>query len=242
MGLFDFFSGGSNPEKAIDKHRKRLTDKYRQTQERYAAMEDLIAIGTAPAISALLGRFTIRVDGPTVDEEEKTFCYQLVTGAGQVAIEPLKAFIQSNNAVYFPLRALRDIAGDEVAVSTLLEAMADCDPGYHDGLERLREIVSNLRDFQHPRVREALEGLLTSRSDEIRFYALDGLATYPADEVTELFAQRLLDDEETQRVKGLACELAVDKELNFKPWATELAPKLGPSYVLDADFRIQRKG
>lgn len=242
MGLFDFFSGGNNPEKSIEKHRKRLTDKYRQTQERYAAMDDLAAIGSPASISALLGRFTIRVDGPTVDEEEKTFCYQVVANAGHVAIEPLKKFILSNNAVYFPLRALRDIAGDEVAVSTLLQAMDDCDPGYHDGLERLREIVSNLRDFQHERVREALSGLLESRSDEIRFYALDGLATYPSDDIASLFAARLLDEEETQRVKGLACELAVDKELRFKKWATELAPKLGPSYRFDSDFRIQRKG
>ncbi len=242
MGLFDFFSGGNNPEKAIEKHRTRLMDKYRQTQERYAAMDDLMAIGSAPAIAALLMRFTFRVDGPTVDEEEKTYCYQVVTQAGHVAVEPLKAFIQSNNAVYFPLRALRDIAGDEIAVAALLKAMADCDPGYHDGLERLREIVSNLRDFQHERVREALTGLLTSRSDEIRFYALDGLATYPGEEVAALFAARLLDEEETQRVKGLACELAVDKELRFKKWATELAPKLGPSYRFDSEFRIQRKG
>ncbi|MCO4761092.1 MAG: HEAT repeat domain-containing protein [Myxococcales bacterium] len=242
MGLFDFFGGGSSPEKTIDKHRSRLVDKYRQTQERYGAMDELNQMGTAASVTALLARFTIRVDGPTVDEEEKTYCYELLSRMGPVAVEPLKTFIQANNAVYFPLRALREIAGDEVAVDTLLQAMDDCDPGYHEGLDRLREIVSNLRDFQHERVREALTGLLKSRSDEIRFYALDGLASYPGEEVATLFVDRLLDADESQRVKALASELAVDKGLKFKKWAAQLAPVLGPSYHLDSDFQLQRKG
>ncbi len=242
MGLFDFFGGGGNPQKSIEKHRKRLMDKYRQTQERYAAMDDLAAMATPEALTALLGRFTFRVDGPTVDEEEKTYCHQLVTRAGDAAVEPLRTFIRTQTAVYFPLRALRDIAGDDAAVDALLEAMADCDPGYHDGLDRLREIVSNLRDFQHERVKAALVELLDSRSDEIRFYALDGLAAYPDDDVTPLFAARLLDDDESQRVKALAYELAVERELSFKKWATELAPRLGPSYQLNSEFKIARKG
>lgn len=242
MGLFDFFRGNSDPNRAVDKLKKRLMDKYRQKQERYAAMDELAGMQNPVAVSALLGRFTFSVDGPTVDEEEKNYCFELVKAAGAIAVEPLKQFILTNNAVYFPLCALQEIAGDDAAVETLLKAMDDCDPGYHDGLERLREIVSNLRDFKDPRVKAALVELLDSRSDEIRFYALDGLAAYDDPDVLSHFAGRLLDEQESQRVKAMACELAVERELTFKKWATELAPKLGPSYQLDSNFRIVRKG
>ena len=241
MGLFDFLTGGGDPRKQIDKHRRRLTDVYRQSHERYLAMDELAKLGTPEAYSALLQRFTVRVNGPTVDEEEKTYCYEMLARAGTVAVDPIVAFIGSNNSVYFPLRALRDIAGDDRAVDTLLTAIDDCDPGYHDGLERLREIVSNLRDFQHERVRESLVGLLDSRSDEIRFYALDGLAGYEGEDVAAHFADRLLDPEESQRVKALACELAVEKGYSFKRWAEQLGPALGAQYKLDNSYRIAHK-
>ncbi len=241
MGLFDFLTGGGDPDKAIAKHKKRLTDPYRQSHERYLAMDELAKMGTRSALDALLERFTIRVNGPTVDEEEKTYCYQLIASLGDDAVDAVVGFIQHKNAVYFPLRALRDIAGDDKAVDTLLAAIGDTDPGYHEGLERLREIVSNLRDFQHERVRETLAGLLVSRSDEIRFYALDGLAGYPHDQVVPLFVARLADPEESQRVKALACELAIEHDMVFKDTAAEVAVGLGEQYQLNSEFRIVRK-
>lgn len=239
MGLFDFLTGGGDPQKQIEKHRKRLTDRFRQTYERYEAMDALAKLGTPEAFTALLGRFTIRVDGPTVDEEEKTYCYELLRSAGEPAVAPIEAFIAKNTAVYFPLRALREIAGDDRAVEALLAAMADCDPGYHEGLERLREIVSNLRDFQHNRVRSALESLVESRSDEIRVFALDGLSGYPNDEIAPLFATRLLEDE-SLRVRALICELAIANEMDFSAQREALTGKLGEQYRLGEDGKIQR--
>jgi hypothetical protein len=240
MGFFDLFRGGSDPAKQVDKLKKRVTDRYRQTYERYEAMDALAKLGTDEGFAALLARFTIRVDGPTVDEEEKTYCYELLRSAGAAAVPAIERFIAKNTAVYFPLRALREIAGDDRAVDTLLRAIADCDPGYHEGLERLREIVSNLRDFQHERVRGALAELLESRSDEIRFFALDGLAGYPSAEVAPLFAQRLREDS-SLRVKALACELAIEHDLDFTAWRDELDDKLGEQYRLGSIGRIERK-
>ena len=240
MGLFDAFFGSKDPAKQIEKARKRLADRYRQTYERYEAMDELAKIGSPEALQALLARFTIRVDGPTVDEEEKTYCYELLRKAGDSAIAPIEAFIAKSTAVYFPLRALRDIAGDDKAVDTLLDAMAGCDPGYHEGLERLRAIVSTLRDFQPPRVRESLLGLLESRSDEIRFFALDGLTAYPGDEIAEHFARRIASDE-SQRVRALACELALQNGVDLTQWRDLLAGNLGAQYVLGDDGRVQRR-
>jgi HEAT repeat protein len=223
MGLFDFFGGSKDDQKSIDKIKRRLTDQFRQTHERYEAMDQLVKIGTPAALEALLDRFTLRVSGPTVDE-------------------PLQRYIQTHDAVYFPLKSLREIAGDEVAVTTLLEVIQNADPGYHDGLERLREIVSNLRDFRHEKVREALAGLLKSRNNEIRFYALDGLVGYPAEQVAPLFAQVLLDPEETARVKGLAYELAVEHQLPLQTWAAQLATMLPSNYRMDSQGVMQRAG
>lgn len=242
MGLFDFLGGSKDDQKSIDKIKRRLTDQFRQTHERYEAMDQLVKIGTPAALEALLERFTLRVNGPTVDEEEKQYCHDLVAKFGQAAIEPLQRYIQTHDAVYFPLKSLREIAGDEVAVATLLEVIDNADPGYHDGLERLREIVSNLRDFRHDKVREALGKLLTSRNNEIRFYALDGLVGYPPEQVAPLFAQVLLDPEESARVKGLACELAVEHQLPLQPWAAQLATMLPQTYRMDAQGVMQRAG
>lgn len=239
MGFLDLFAG-RDPAKQVEKLRKRLTDRYRQTYDRYEAMDELAKIGTPEALGALMGRFGVRVDGPTVDEEEKSYCYELLRKAGDAAIAPIEAFLRQSTAVYFPLRVLRDVAGDERAVDALLTAMADCDPGYHEGLERLREIVSNLRDFQHPRVRAALLGLLQSRSDEIRFLALDGLATYPSEEIAESFARRIADDP-SLRVRALACELAITHDIDLQAHREFLGADLGPQYTLSEEGKVRRR-
>ena len=240
MGLFDFFTGSKGDQKSIDRIKRRLTDQYRQTHERYEAMDELVKIGSAEALDALLERFTLRVSGPTVDEEEKQYCHDQLARFGLQATEPLKRFIATHDAVYFPLKALRAIAGDEVAVETLLLAIENADPGYHEGLDRLREIVSNLRDFKHPRVRDALAKLLTSRANEIRFYALDGLSGYPPEEVVEFYAQRLIDPAESQRVKALAWELALDLQLPMLPWADALRAVVPPQYRIDDKGQVRR--
>jgi hypothetical protein len=240
MGFLDFFTGGS-PQKQIDGIKRRLMDAFRQSDERYECMDKLAKIGSSEALDALLARFTLRVSGPTVDEEEKAYAYKLIPRWGEAAIEPLKKFIATHDAVYFPLKSLRELAGDDVAVEALMQAMDGTDPGYHEGLERLREIVSNLRDFQHPRVRDALVALLASRSNEIRFFALDGLAGYPSEEIAGHFAARLLDPDESQRVKQLAMELLVDKQVSMAQWAAVLTPVMPPMYRLDAEGVVQRK-
>jgi hypothetical protein len=240
MGLFDFLGGNKDPQKNIDRIKRRLMDQYRQTHERYEAMDDLAKLGTPASLEAMLERFTLRVSGPTVDEEEKDYCYHQISKWGKVAEAPLRQFIATRDAVYFPLKALREIAGEDAAVEALLHAIEDCDPGYHEALERLREIVSNLRDFQHDRVRGALVGLLTSRSNEIRFYALDGLATYPGEQVAPHFAERMLDPDESMRVKSLAFELALEHQVPLGPWADALPAMIPPNYTLGDDGLLQR--
>lgn len=232
MGFLDFFTG-STPQSKIDRIKRRLMDPYRQTHERYEAMDELTKLATAEALDAMLQRFTLRVNGPTVDEEEKQYCYEQIEKWGDAAVPSLEHFVATHDAVYFPLRALRDVAGDDAAVGALMKAIESADPGYHEGLERLREIVSNLRDFQHDRVRDALVGLLQSRNNEIRFYALDGLAAYPAEQVAEHFAARMLDPAESARVKAISYELAVDRELPLTAWAAALQSALPPTYRLD---------
>jgi hypothetical protein len=90
-------------------------------------------------------------------------------------------------------------------------------------------------------VRDALVALLASRSNEIRFFALDGLAGYPSEEIAGHFAARLLDPDESQRVKQLAMELLVDKQVSMAQWAAVLTPVMPPMYRLDAEGVVQRK-
>jgi HEAT repeat protein len=240
MGLLNIF-GGKDPAKQADKIKRRLTDIYRQTHERYEAMDQLARLGTPEALDALLARFTVRVQGSTIDEEEKLYAAERIAAWGEDAVPVLEAFIRSQNAIYFPLKALREIAGDDRAVELLLEVIADIDPGYHEGLERMREIVSNLRGFQHPRVREKLVELLDSPADDVRFYALDGLSTYPSNEVAGHFAERLSNPDESQRVKTAACELAIEHGMTFEAQAADVQKGLGQNYQLNEQFEIVRR-
>ena len=60
MGWLDFLTGSKGDQKHIDKVKRRLLDQYRQSEERYEAMDELTALGTPEALDALLERFGLQ--------------------------------------------------------------------------------------------------------------------------------------------------------------------------------------
>ena len=83
-------------------------------------------------------------------------------------------------------------------------------------------------------------GLYQLRGDDNEI--VPNLAT-GAPEISEdglKFAARMLDPEESQRVKALAYELALEHGLDLSQWSDQLTPNMPPSYVFDAEGKLQR--
>ena len=211
------FGGGSK----VDKHVKKLTNAYAQTHDRIRSLEQLCDIGTDEALYGICQRFTYRTEASIVDEDEKELAYKFLVAAGPAVIAPIKRFVAEKDAVYWPIKALRDVAGMDAAVEVLLEIL-DSSEGFSGRVnEKKHQIVSNLRDFKHPKVLARLQTLVADGDEEVRIMAMDGLMTYGEDEAKPYAARLLLDAEESPRVKMVLLEQLIEHQWSLADWRTQ---------------------
>lgn len=238
MGLFGF---GKKTSK-VDKLVKKLTNAYIQTHDRVRVMEQLAEMGSDDAISGLLQRFTYRTEQSIVDEDEKETAYRMLVEAGMYAQPAIERFIKKNDAVYWPLRALKEIVGLDETVDVLMRTLDGASSPEDRVNEHRTQLVSNLRDFPHARVEAKLTELSDDHDEEVRIMAVDGLLTYGPDSALPAAARRLLDPEESARVKSVILETLVEKNWSLGPWRKQLdeADSLPRPYRIGHDGRIVR--
>ncbi len=244
MGLFDFFGGNSEKkrEKAIQKAGQRLRNPHVQTQERVRHIEVLKGIGSEEAVTALLGRFTMRTPGSSVDEDEKRTVFEALLELGEVCVPPIVAFIHSDPNIYWPLRALTEIAGDEKAAEVLLEGLADAEHGYNVDMDRREQLVSNLREYlEIPGAMERMIELTRDESTEIRILAIDGLTDADDPRVVDVLVERLTDSEESQRVKSTIIDILADRRIDVSKHRKAVGPILPENFMLSDTGIVQRR-
>jgi hypothetical protein len=244
MGLFDIFGGDKDERrrKGIEKAGQKLRNPHSQTQERVRFIEVLTDYGTPEAVTALIGRFAMRTPGAIVDEDEKRMVYETLVSMGDMAVEPLKEFILKEPSIYWPLRALTEIAGEEVAVDILLNAIDQTMDGFQSDVERREQLVSNLRECQEdPRTVEKLIELTGDESDDVRIMAIDGLAEFEDPRVVDSMVCRLEKEEETLRVKTTILDIMLARRISVKSFKERVSKHLPENYFVDDTGVIQRK-
>lgn len=243
MALFGFGrSRGEREQARIRKLREKVVNRYGQAIERTTAMRQLRNIGTPEAWEALLDRYTINLDVTITDQDEKRELYEWLVAGGDDVIAPIESFVSTHDGVYWPLRALKEIAGIDRAVDSLLRALDRAGEIQVRVNEQRAQLVSNLRDFEHPRVLERLKTLILDPDDDVRMMALDGLMTYGEDEAVALVAERILNPEENSRIRHVLLEQLLDLEWSLARWkeAIEEAGVLPDHYQLNADGVVIR--
>ena len=71
MGIFGFFGKSAPSEKAIANQVQKAKEQYAKPEYRRVAMDKLLEWNTKASLKGLLGRFTVVVQSPHWDEEEK---------------------------------------------------------------------------------------------------------------------------------------------------------------------------
>jgi hypothetical protein len=224
MGWFGFgrSTSGGGAQSKIDKLRHKATNAFGQAVDRQYAMKELYRIGTPEALEALLERYGVNASVTIVDQDEKRELYDWLVSAGEKAIEPIERYVARADGVYWPLKALREIAGLDRAVEGLLRALDRAETVDARVNEQRAQLVSNLRDFQHPLVLTRLRSLCADANEDVRMMALDGLMTYGEDEALPIVAARLVDPDESLRIRGVLFEQLVDHAWSLTPWRAEI--------------------
>lgn len=241
FGRGDAGAAGTSVSPAVMRLRKKVTNKYGQPQERMQAIKQLAAMHTKEAVSALLQRFTFRIEQTIGDEDEKRAVYEGIVECGELAVEPILEFLEKENAPYWPCKALRTIVGDEAAVTHLLRIIENMEAIFDRDIERRNELVSNLREFQDPRVREKLLAFLKDENEELRVHAVEGLGGLAGEEIAPVLVEKLLDENETQRVKTAILNLLIEKKWKIKQGKEQVRKVIPETFWIDDVGVIHRR-
>ena len=243
MGFRNFFSSEGKEQRAVQRAGKKLMNKYQQTQERKRAIDVLAGIGSEEAIVVLLKRYQYRTESTIVDEDEKETVFNVCVNLGERAVPGLEQYIATETGIYWPVKALRKIVGDERAAEHLLSTIDAMEDTFGVNRGRLEELVDNLRPLAElDSVFEVLVDMLKHEDEEIVIRAVDGLSVCKDDpEVVAEIVPLLLNEDQSHRVRTIILELMIEQSWNVKRYKKQLTDHIPNNYWIDDTGVVRRK-
>jgi hypothetical protein len=242
MGLFDFFKRGGDDKAAegntdkqpVDRKLasliKTATDKRAQAYDRDVALRGLVELGTAEAAEALLKRFTFIIDPTITDQEEKQLSFDGIVaagkkeGLGQAVVEHALAHCRGAENLTWGLKVLRELCDPARYETELLTLLARHDTEYTRNVEPKLNLLAALEEVHGESVRVAVERYLEDVNETVRFHAVE--TTYRQENPVSLEPLvRLLEHEESVRVKNKVCEGALRAGWSLPPALCDRAKK-----------------
>lgn len=232
MGLLDFF-GRKSGARSLEKHAKRAADKRAQAPDRWVSLQSLAEMKTPEAVEALLQRFTFRVDPSITDQEEKELAFQGILSAGEVAVAPVRSYLEDADAIAWPVRILDEIEGEGAVVEALIGLLGEMDTEYERDPQRKIDVLAQLEARPDPRVAEAVTPFLEDINETVRFHAAGALLAQEDAEASRDRLIELLATDEGTRVRASVLDAFIERGWGLGERAKEVQPNLPPGYVLD---------
>lgn len=231
-----------SPERQIAKARKRVKEPHGDASVRVGAAQKLAEMGTPEALRALLDRFQITVSPSVQDEEEKEQVLDWIVHHGETAIPPLMQFLKTERQVYWPLRALRQILGQEELISRLEELLRFHWENPPASPEPQAQMIRALGDLHSPGLEEVVRLHLQARDDDIRLASMDYLLDRPEEDVRDAILQCYLESEDRPRIRAHILESLEKKKWSVRGYRPGFEETLPEDYALTRDGQIRRIG
>lgn len=227
MALFGLLGGDKPTPKNIQKLVTKVKERYAQPEYRRGAMERLLSWGTPEALDGVLTRFTVVVQSPHWDEEEKRWLVEELVEKGEPAKEALVRFLERENHIAFAAQALRQLASKEEYVEVLTKALKARSPEDYRSAQGKQEIIACIADASGPEVAEALEPYLDDHADDVQCACIDAVEKLSAEAAYPRLKEIVTDDARSARVlrhaAGAMARLGVpvDPSKPLQPAVTE---------------------
>ncbi len=237
MGLLDLFKSKSPVEKLT----KELTEPFAQPEYRRTAMNKLIELGTPEAHAALLKRFTYNANGSIADESEKRDLVDEIVRIGQPMVGPVRAFIRSEKAVEFPIRALLEMESKETVRDFLTESLTSLEPLDHRTTDRKRALITALADLGDPASASAILPFLKDHSDDVQFQALEALETLAEPNALAAVVELCVGDAHAPRIQRRAAQVLAKFEISVRDRFEGFNAELRSEMMLGKKGQLMRK-
>ena len=204
MILMGFFSRTPSAEAVLKKHGPRVMNKRAQSHDRSESIQLLAQQATPEAIAALMQRFNIRVDPSITDQQEKEQTFQGIVGAGEVAIQPVRAYLARAESLAWPLKILGALLSEEAVTDELLSLLSDMDTEYERDPQRKYQVLLSLNDRSDGRIAQAVVPFVQDVNETARFHAVSTvLAQDNASEVKDALLDAFVQEESVRVRAGI---------------------------------------
>jgi HEAT repeat protein len=211
--VFGLFS----KEKALQRTIDKATNKLAQQADRWSALENLRKDGSAEALYGLTRRFAIVSQKSSEDEQEKQWVVDTLVDKGEIAIGPLRRYIKNHAQLAFALQVLGKIVPKERALEVIDEIIESETPGYTRDPERRLDLIKWLSEWPKATAGDLVPRLapyLKDHSEEVRYFAAEGLAHHAMAEVASQLIEALVNpEEEAGRFKRRLAELLAEAKI-----------------------------
>jgi hypothetical protein len=154
------------------------------------------------AAGALLRRFTFTIDPSITDQEEKQIAESGVLGAGEHALEPVRAFAAKAESLSWSMRIVKALLEPEDYIEEMLAWLSKWDTEYSKFIDPKIQLLVELEEHKHPKICEAVRPFLLDVNEVARFHAVGAtLAQDDPSAIPTLIADTFLD-EESVRVRS----------------------------------------
>lgn len=238
MGLFDIFSKKKADaprlnERGLARYERLVGSKLSQNIDRQEAIDTLARMGTAGAARVLLKRFDWALDPSITDQEEKETCVRGIVAAGDLALEPVRAYCKKAESLTWPLRVLKSIVPPESYSEELLALLDQYDTEYVRNTEPKVQLIAELGQFKSEDVRVALEPFLQDASEPVRFATVTSVFELGFEASTPALIAALAG-EESQRIKN-----RIAQRLAELGWSVPSELKEAAQSALPSGYGIQ---
>jgi hypothetical protein len=235
--VFGLFSKEKTLQRTIDK----ATNKLSQQTDRWAALEKLKEEGSDAALLGLCRRFSITSMKGVEDEAEKLWVVDTLVGKGEAVLAPLIRYMKTAEQLAFPLRVLERIASRDKVLEVVDQLFASEPPGYVRMPERRIDLLRWFSEWKPATDDELIQRFtpyVTDFDENVRFVAIDGMATRtPAKIAPPLIAALLRPEEESGRIKRAIVEVLEKSQAPLGEQAGAVAAILAGA--LGASFKVE---
>lgn len=227
MGLFGLFGGDKPNQKNIDKQVNKVKERYAQPEMRRAAMDKLLEWGTTEALEGVLQRFSVVVQSPHWDEQEKKWLVEELAERGPPARQALVTYLKSQNHIAYAAKALRKLCSQPEYVEEIKQALMSRDPDDYRSVQAKQELVAELGKLESTRALDAILPYLDDHGDDVRCTTLDVIEENTLasafGRVTELITEDFHSARVLRHAAGVVSrlELEIDPEKPLAPEVTE---------------------
>jgi hypothetical protein len=180
VGLRDFFNSDARSKNKLDKLMRAVVNQYGQSADRYHAMQQLLDLGTVPAIIGLMRRFTMNASKSIEDEEEKGWVFRQVTGLPKdIALPAAKEFCLNNDNIAWVLRIVEELANEKQEWDILDALIEKHPPTYERDPATKQQLLTHLAEIDNPKVPEILARYVDDADETVRFQVTRRCSTSP---------------------------------------------------------------